>query len=196
MADLVETLSPAQLSTRSLCTAWTVHQVAGHLLMPLVTPMPRVLVSLAAHRFNFDRANIALSTAVARRPVHEIVAGLRDNAESRFHPPRLGFEAPLTDLLVHQQDIRRPLDLGHDQLLYHLVECLDYLHARATGHPADRNPYAGVRLVAEDIDWTAGEGPEVIAHGEALLLLLSGRLVVLDELTGPGVDQVRSRLSG
>jgi hypothetical protein len=43
----------------------------------------------------------------------------------------------------------------------------------------------GVRLVADDLDWTVGTGPEVHDSGEALLMATVTRRAALDDLTGP-----------
>jgi hypothetical protein len=50
-----------------------------------------------------------------------------------------------------------------------------------------RQRLAGIRLVATDTDWSAGEGPEIHGPMSALLLLLSGRKVSMPSLTGQGV---------
>ena len=52
---------------------------------------------------------------------------------------------------------------------------------------------AGLRLVATDIEWEHGEGPEVRGTGEALLMTVCGRARLLDELTGEGVARLRAR---
>jgi hypothetical protein len=57
----------------------------------------------------------------------------------------------------------------------------------------DRKKIAGVRLVAEDQDWSRGEGPEVRGSGEALLLLLSGRRPLPGELHGEGISRLDER---
>jgi hypothetical protein len=44
----------------------------------------------------------------------------------------------------------------------------------------------GVRLVATDLDWSHGNGPEVRGSGEALLMAMAGRPAALDDLDGPG----------
>ena len=113
LADTLSGLDTRQWTTASLCRGWTVHDVAAHLLMPLVTSLPRVLLAMARSGFSFDRANVKLTAAVARRSNDEIVLGIRSNAEHRFTPPGMGFEAPLTDAIVHGQDIRRPLGIQH-----------------------------------------------------------------------------------
>ena len=200
VADLIDALTPAQLTSASLCEGWTVQDVAGHLLMPLITPLPRVVLSLVRHRFDFDRANDALSRTVARRPAAELAAGLRDRASTAFKPPGLGFEAPLNDLLVHQQDIRRPLGLPAELVPERVRVCLDF-HAARIG---DGSALAGIRLQATDLEWvhdpdspTHDEG-ELVLRGpaEALLLVLNRRYVALGELTGSGLDLVKARITG
>ena len=44
----------------------------------------------------------------------------------------------------------------------------------------------GVRLVASDLDWSHGRGPEVRGPGEALLMAMAGRRAALDDVDGPG----------
>ena len=198
-ADLIDALTPEQLRSPSVCDGWTVQDVAGHLLMPLVTPLPRVVLSLVRHRFDVDRANDALSRAVARRPVAALAAGLRQRASSAFRPPGLGFEAPLNDLLVHQQDIRRPLGLHAELVPARVRVCLDFHAARIRAGSA----LDGIRLKATDLDWVhAPDGPlddgELVLCGpaEALLLVLNRRYVALGELDGSGLAPVRARLAG
>lgn len=58
-----------------------------------------------------------------------------------------------------------------------------------------RRRIAGVRLVADDLDWSHGHGPEVHASPEALLLVLTGRRVGRDELGGAGAARLREQLS-
>ena len=38
-ADLIDTLSPEELATPSLCRGWTVHDIAAHLVVPMTTGM-------------------------------------------------------------------------------------------------------------------------------------------------------------
>lgn len=47
-----------------------------------------------------------------------------------------------------------------------------------------------VRLVATDLDWTFGRGPEVHAPAETLLMAIAGRRGLADELAGPGKDRL------
>jgi hypothetical protein len=53
----------------------------------------------------------------------------------------------------------------------------------------------GLRLIATDVDWSAGQGAEIRGTGEALLLAMTGRRsVAADELTGPGLLELLQQL--
>ena len=53
-----------------------------------------------------------------------------------------------------------------------------------------------VRLVATDVDWTFGRGPEVSGEAEALLMCVAGRRGVVAELSGSGQERLARRLGG
>ena len=52
----------------------------------------------------------------------------------------------------------------------------------------------GLRLVATDLSWSKGDGPEVAGTGEALLMAIAGRAAAIRDLTGPGVAILAERL--
>ena len=195
-ADLIESLTPDQLRTPSLCTEWTVQDVAGHLLMPLVTPVGKIMAAMAASGFSFDKANVKLSKAVSVRPAADIAAALRERAEHPFKPPGATYEAPLDDAVVHQQDIRRPLGLGTDVDPERLQVCLSYLASGKANGVTSKRRVAGLRFEATDLPWAAGDGALVRGPGEALLMAMAGRRVALDDVDGAGVAVLRGRLGG
>jgi uncharacterized protein (TIGR03083 family) len=194
LADTLSGLEPQQWMTPSLCQEWTVHDVAAHLLMPLVTPIPRFLIAMVGSGFNFDRANVKLTDRVARRSNDELVSGLRANAEHHFTPPGMGPEAPLTDALVHGQDIRRPLGIPHAFEPEHLRRALTFLAGKSMGF-VPKGLVNEIRFEATDLDWASGVGAAARGPGEAILLALTGRQVALADLEGPGVDVLRERLT-
>jgi hypothetical protein len=55
----------------------------------------------------------------------------------------------------------------------------------------------GLELVATDLDWRHGSGPEVAGPAEALLMAIAGRPDALGDLDGPGapllVERMRAR---
>jgi uncharacterized protein (TIGR03083 family) len=193
-ADLLDSLSPDQLQTQSLCGAWTVRQVFGHQLMTLVTPLPRFALAMIGARGDFDRANDRLSRRVAERPVAALSAGLRAKAGSAFHAPGFPLESALADLLIHGQDVRRPLGLVRDFDPDTQRTVLDFLmSAKARGSFVPKGRVDGVRLHATDLDWTHGDGALVEGPAEALMTVIAGRDHALDELSGDGVASVRDR---
>lgn len=195
VADLVESLTPEQLDTPSLCGAWTVKQVAGHLLSAIAGSGARLLPLIVRSGFRLHRANARLAVLTAERPPAELARGLRDNAENPFRPPIVGYPGQLTDLQVHGQDMRRPLSLPPGLRPDRLRVSLDFLvGGRAVGF-TPRRRVTGLRFEATDLDWSWGAGPAVTGPAEALMLAIAGRGVALGELDGPGVGILRGRLS-
>ncbi|WP_170047604.1 maleylpyruvate isomerase family mycothiol-dependent enzyme [Couchioplanes caeruleus] len=194
-ADLIESLSVDQLRAPSLCGQWTVHEVAAHLLMPLVLSRTRLLMAMVASGMDFDRANVRLTAAVAGRPAAEIAAGLREHAEHRFKPPGVGYEAPLTDLVIHQQDISHPLGIAHAPALDRVRVCLAYLTSGAAKRVVPDGMLRGLRLQATDLDWSVGRGALVRGPAQALLMAVAGRAATLAELDGDGADALGGRIA-
>jgi uncharacterized protein (TIGR03083 family) len=194
IADLVESLDEAQLATPSLCSAWSVRQVAGHLVAAVDPPrgaFPRLIVRSG---FRLHRANAMLAAEIARRPAATLAGDLRRNADNPFKPPVVGYPGQLTDLQVHGQDMRRPLDLPHGLTPDRLRVSLDFLTGgRAIGFTTRRR-LAGLRFEATDLDWAWGDGPALAGPAEALTMAMTGRTVALADLHGPGVDRLAARL--
>jgi hypothetical protein len=53
-----------------------------------------------------------------------------------------------------------------------------------------------VRLVATDLDWNHGDGPEVTGPAEALLMAMAARSDAFNQLTGPGKELLAQRICG
>jgi hypothetical protein len=53
-----------------------------------------------------------------------------------------------------------------------------------------------VRLVATDLRFSAGAGPQVRGAAEALLMTMAGRRGVVDERHGPGQARLAGRIGG
>lgn len=192
-ADFIESLTDEQLATPSLCAGWTVKQVAAHLVAAVASPGGTVVRTLLLSGLRPDRANTLLAADLARRPIARLAAELREHADSRFRLPVIGYAGPFTDLQIHGQDMRRPLGLPHylqpDRMRY----SLDFLTG---GHAVGFTParrIAGLRFEVPELHWTHGDGPLVSGLAEPMLLALTGRRVVLPELTGPGVEILAGR---
>lgn len=114
LADELEALTPEQWATRSQCEHWTVQEVAAHLVMPFEISTPAFVLAMARSRFDFDRAIRRLTARVYENSsTAEIIEKLRANHDNRWTPPKSGPEAPLGEIVVHGQDIRRVLGMEH-----------------------------------------------------------------------------------
>ena len=194
LADLISGLTDEQRAAPSLCSEWSVQDVAAHLIVPLEVSTPKFMLAMLVCRGNFDRANVRLAREQAQRPFDKIIEVLRRKADMRFTPPGAGPEAPLTDLLVHGLDIRWPLQLTRQIPDERLQKSLTFLTATPAGL-VSKGTLDGLRFEANDVDWAHGNGPVVSGNAEALLLAMTGRTIALGQLDGDGVARLRSRLS-
>jgi uncharacterized protein (TIGR03083 family) len=189
LAELLDTLTADQWRAASLCQSWAVRDVAAHLVMPMVTSIPRFVAAMLAARGNFDKANIGLTARVADRHGDDVAGLLRANAASRFTPPGFGPIAPLTDVIIHGQDIRRPLGLRREIDPERQRAVLDFLVTPAAKRGFTRT-MPGIRWKATDLEWSHGDGAEVEGPAEAIMVTLTGRRAALAELSGEGVQHL------
>lgn len=192
LADLLASLSPAQWSAPSLCARWSVRDVAVHVVSYDELP-PQVLAeSLVRGALSVDRVNEQRIRAYDHLSPADVVELIRQHARPQGLTAGFGGAIAVTDGLIHQQDIRRPLGLPrsipHDRLRL----ALDFAHKAPTirGFWTVR----GLRMTATDLDWSVGDGPEVRGPGEAVLMAMAGRRHALHDLTGPGLPLLGSRL--
>ena len=135
-----------------------------------------------------------MAKRLAERPTAEIIASIREHADHRFKPPGFGPEAPLTDIVVHTQDICRPLGIPRDVAPDRTEVILDLLSTKRANRFRGTS-LDGLRFVAEDQDWSWGDGPEVRGPSVPLALAMHGRMDGTRDLYGDGVDELRSRFS-
>ena len=195
-ADFLDTLDEDQAATPSLCSRWTVREVAAHLVMPFRLSTPQLLFRMVRHGGNFDRLSEDFVEKTGSESLSQLAAELRANADHRFTPPTLGPEAPLTDVVVHTLDMRVPLDAGTGDIA---PEALDTMLAflmtpKATRGFLPKGRTAGLSFRSTDTGWSAGEGPEVRGPGASMALALTGRRVGLDALEGEGAEELGRRL--
>lgn len=194
-ADFFDDLDAGQLETQSLCVAWTVREVLGHLVMPLATGTGTLLWRTVRARGSLDRASASIAADLARRPVSELTGLLRDRADEATDVPIVGSMGPMTDGCVHLRDCARPLGLADDVTLDDWRLVLDWLPTKqASRGLVPRHRLDGLSLRATDQNWRWGEGVEVAGPSEALAMAVTGRVAALDDLSGPGVARLGERI--
>lgn len=177
LADLIEdidTRGPQVWGTPSLCAGWTVGNVAAHLTHSTMG-MPRMLWEAARSGFRFNAVVHRLAVSDRRSPA-QIATDLRAAAGSRRHPPGATELEPLTDVLVHAQDICIPLGIHRPMPVDAAAAAADRVWTAGFPFHAQKR-FTGTRLVATDTDFAVGAGRELAAPIATLLMWLTGRQV-------------------
>lgn len=192
LADFLETLTPQQWDTESLCAGWSVHDVVAHVVSYEGARPVALAQRFAQGRLRLNRINgIALDEHRDREP-QELIRLLRLHATPTGLTSAFGGRVALVDGLMHHQDIRRALDVPRDVPADRLRAALPFAllapPVKALWH------IRGVKVVATDIDWSGGTGPEARGTGEAVLMVMGGRRGVARELDGPGAERLARRL--
>ncbi|RSM88499.1 maleylpyruvate isomerase family mycothiol-dependent enzyme [Kibdelosporangium aridum] len=191
LADLLETLTEEQWQTQSLCSDWTVRDVVAHHLSYDELTWSGTLKRVARGKFGLNGTN-AVGVQEDTRGPRELIDLLRAHLRPRGLVTAFGGMVALLDCMIHQQDIRRPLgiprEIPRERLRIALGLAMKAPPIRAFVRAR------GLRLVATDVDWTRGSGPEVRGPGEAMLMAVAGRGVALDELSGPGTAKLAARM--
>jgi uncharacterized protein (TIGR03083 family) len=169
----------------SLCAGWRVREVVAHMTMPFRYPTRRFLGEMARSGGNFARMADRVARRDARAPIGTLLDGWRTNENSPWTPPGGGLEGALTHDVVHGLDITIPLGIPHPVSERALRIVLDAATApRSLKHfGRDRTD---VRLQADDLDWTFGDGEPLHGPARDLLMVLCGRNLPPQHLSGPG----------
>jgi uncharacterized protein (TIGR03083 family) len=183
-----------QWTEPSRCDGWSERDVLAHLVFPLETSLPSLLLRMLRARFDFNRMADEAARGDSRAPA-ELLAAYRANVGHRFTPPGFGAEAPLTDTVVHGDDMLVPLGVRREVAPEALTTVLAFLvSTKATLGFTARGRVVGLRFAATDVDWSSGTGPEVTGRGADLASAICGRPSALGDLAGDGLDTLRARL--
>ena len=172
LAGLLEDLTAEQWTAPSLCDGWQVRDVAAHLTHSHMHPV-RAIVEAARSGFRFDSMIQRLGREDPRSQA-EIAIALRGMAGSRKRVPGTSVQQPLIELLVHGQDITVPLGIDWPMPLDAAREVAQKLSGMTFPLNGQRR-LAGVRLVATDAEFAAGEGREVQVPIGDIVMVLAGR---------------------
>lgn len=191
LGDVLRELSPAQWQAPTMCEAWTVQDVVGHLTAGSRTGTLPWLANMVAARFDTDRHNQRLLEKHRGATPEDTLQRFR-GAVSTTTAPLRSQEGALGEIIVHTQDIVRPLDITLVPS-QGAAEVVATFFAR-TDFAVDSSSLAkGLHLEAIDGPFRAGNGPVVAGETLELVLAMAGRRVALDGLEGTGVTLFRER---
>ena len=182
----------------TLCGGWTVRNVVAHLTAGRTIPVAKVLAKVAAGGFRIDAVvdKVSRKFAAEHTPA-EIRATFAEETSRPKERGLAGIEPPnakLADNVTHLYDICVPLGIDAGLPAERLVAVLEALPR--VGMWKSKQRAKGLRIVADGLDWSYGEGPEVQGSADSLILAFGGRTQVLDDLEGEGVAVLRERLAG
>lgn len=186
LAEALAGLPAASWQRDSLCPGWTILDVAAHVIAnPQLTwgDIGRMAARNLGRSYNRMVLRSTLEWAAGQTP-QRVLADFEKYDGSLRHVPVTTRVEPMLDVLVHTQDILRPLGLRHEMPVDAAMVAADRarLHATMMGWRTGR-----VRLVATDANWSRGRGPEVRGPMQELLLVCTGRTRVTTDLSGDGV---------
>lgn len=192
LLSVLREIPDADWDRPTACDGFRVRDVAAHLalvILPLNRRLARGLLNPPARM-----ARLAGEWSVERADTHT-PAELMDTLGQRVADPRRGFlgridpaQNMLADHATHTQDVR--VGLGRrtapePERGRAVLDAAVRLRLPITWGTRERA--RGLRLVATDLDWTHGSGPELVGPYDALLLALSGRSAGLAHLSGDGL---------
>jgi len=196
LADLTDSLTPAQWDAPTLCTAWKVRDVVAHVTEGATLTTGKTIAVVAKYGFRINKMLNDEAIKGGAAPIDTVKRDWRATVGVRRTPPGVKAAGLLADELIHQQDIRRALGVPRQIPEERLRVVLDETSKTGSGYLPAKKRVKGLNLKASDIDWETGEpdGAEVAGPAEALLMAMAGRPAALDDLTGPGVETLRARI--
>lgn len=191
LAEDLAGLADAQWAQQSLCARWSVEDVVAHLTAAASIGRLRWLRSVLGARFDFDLHN--------QRRLEEHRGATPAETLQRFRAVAGATVAPsgdtaawLGEVVVHGQDVRRPLGLPATAPVGAVTAVARFFAGRDFTVPS-RSAAQGLHLVATDGPFESGSGPLVSGTTLALVMAMAGRDACCDDLTGEGISILRSR---
>ncbi len=192
LADDLSGLSAEQWQHGTLCGKWTVEDVVAHLTAAASLNQWKWLRSMLAARFRpavHNRRRLVEHRGADPAETLDRFRAIIDSTTS----PSGHVPAYLGEVVVHAQDIRQPLGLTRTPSVDALTPVADFFARRNFAVPSSSR-VADLRLRADDGPFASGSGALVTGSTLALVMSMAGRAHYVDELDGPGVQLLRTRL--
>jgi uncharacterized protein (TIGR03083 family) len=186
--DVLEGMPGPEWDAPTLCSGWRVREVVAHMTMPFRLSAPLFLGEMVRSRGNFARMADRVARRDAQAPIGALLDGWRTNENTRWKPPGGGLPAALTHDVVHGLDITIPLGIEHQVSEPALRVVLDHATTpRSLKHFG--LDLTGIRLEADDLDWTYGDGEPLRGGARHLLMVLMDRRLPAGLLSGAASPQ-------
>ncbi|WP_166984057.1 maleylpyruvate isomerase family mycothiol-dependent enzyme [Paramicrobacterium fandaimingii] len=192
VALMLDGLTAQQWHADSLCGEWTVQQVVAHLTAAANTGRWAWLRSILFAGFNPDRHNARRLAEHLGRTVDETRENFRRSVTLTIAPTR-DYPAWLGEVIVHGQDIARPLGITFTPDPDAVREVATYFAAKDFAVNSHRM-VKGLTLEASDTDFAAGSGPLVRGPLLSLVMVMAGRSEFLTDVDDDGVAELRRRI--
>lgn len=189
VADL-SGLDAQQWAATSLSTDWTVRDVVAHMTATAKVTPAGFFPKLASNGFSFSKMQAKDIASESGNSIADTLANFEAIVNSTKRPPGPA-ATMLGETIVHAQDIRGALGLAHEYPMPAVMQVADF-YKGSNLLIGTKKRIAGLTLKATDAEWSNGTGPEVSGPMLTLLMAMTGRKVT-DQLTGDGVETLRSR---
>jgi uncharacterized protein (TIGR03083 family) len=192
LIDDLQKLTPEQWNTPTLCPAWTVHQMLGHVVALTKQTPPKFFGKFVASGFKFDKMVAKDVAKQSSGTPADTLAELTRHISDTTAPPG-PVDSWIGEVVVHGADIRRPLGISYSPPVATTRQVADF-YKNSNLLIGSKSRISGVRLIATDTDWTNGTGPEV--HGPILSLVqaMTGRAIALADLHGEGLATLTAKM--
>ncbi|MGP9489874.1 hypothetical protein CQ017_10990 [Arthrobacter sp. MYb224] len=193
LLEILSRLDHEAWQSPTLCSNWSVSQVVAHLSAAANTGTMSWLRSIVLAGFNSAVHNERRLRRYLGDTPAQTLANLRASAENTVAPTK-DYAAMLGEVIVHGQDIARPLALE-------LIPDPDAVHEVAKFFSErdfavnSKRLVTGLALKAEDSSFSAGDGPLVKGKQLDLVMIMAGRPDYLSSLRGDGVAVLAQRLA-
>jgi uncharacterized protein (TIGR03083 family) len=193
----IQRYDDAQWETPSLCEGWKVKDVFAHAVTGYSIPVPKAVWLIAK---NFGNTNkVADQVARDYAASHTREEEVADFIKFTSYDKPVGFVKTIKpaerypDHLLHEFDVTVPLGMTRELPAGRWIPALDSI-PNVGGGAGYKKRAKGLRLVATDVDWSHGDGPEVRGPALALLQATAGRAIGLETLEGDGLATLTERV--
>ncbi len=198
LADYLATLTEDQWNVDSLCGGWQVRDVVAHLILIFQYSARKDWRDFIRSGLNVNHFIKRTAISYGRKSSTQLLSQFRATCDQQRKPASLSVINVLADVLIHEQDIRLPLNqprampMESLRLIFtHWQPTKFNLGEKITGIASrTRN----LEFVIEDLEMRVGAGAEVIGNAQDILMAVVGRKSSVHMLRGSGAGLLRNRL--